>query len=325
MKKDKIPDRRAMEKMTSDLSRLLERQNFESEEQVNDFMNKIVKKGKPSKVPPKSAVELAQDIMYEAWDEDSTKERIELAKEALSISLDCADAYNLLAEEAETLAEEKELYKKGIEAGERALGKKFFKLNKGSFWGCTSTRPYMRSLAGYMECLWDCGQHKEAIEYAQKMLELNSNDNQGIRYQLVSFLAESGKYGELDDLLNKSSFKNDCSAEWLYFSALLAFIQDGDSTYAKNKLKIALEMNKYVALYLTEKKPLPRYLPDRISRGGEDEGFYCAAISMPAWKRVPGAIEWLKDQSGIKIFHNVGRNDLCPCGSGKKYKKCCGM
>jgi uncharacterized protein YecA (UPF0149 family) len=21
----------------------------------------------------------------------------------------------------------------------------------------------------------------------------------------------------------------------------------------------------------------------------------------------------------------VGRNDPCPCGSGKKYKKCCGM
>ena len=21
---------------------------------------------------------------------------------------------------------------------------------------------------------------------------------------------------------------------------------------------------------------------------------------------------------------DVGRNDLCPCGSGKKYKKCCG-
>lgn len=24
-------------------------------------------------------------------------------------------------------------------------------------------------------------------------------------------------------------------------------------------------------------------------------------------------------------FSNVGRNDPCPCGSGKKYKKCCGM
>jgi len=21
----------------------------------------------------------------------------------------------------------------------------------------------------------------------------------------------------------------------------------------------------------------------------------------------------------------IGRNDPCPCGSGKKYKKCCGM
>jgi len=21
----------------------------------------------------------------------------------------------------------------------------------------------------------------------------------------------------------------------------------------------------------------------------------------------------------------VGRNDSCPCGSGKKYKKCCGV
>ena len=24
-------------------------------------------------------------------------------------------------------------------------------------------------------------------------------------------------------------------------------------------------------------------------------------------------------------LNNIGRNDLCPCGSGKKYKKCCGV
>ena len=34
-------------------------------------------------------------------------------------------------------------------------------------------------------------------------------------------------------------------------------------------------------------------------------------------------------QEEVQItFHReapkVGRNDLCPCGSGKKYKKCCG-
>jgi preprotein translocase subunit SecA len=26
----------------------------------------------------------------------------------------------------------------------------------------------------------------------------------------------------------------------------------------------------------------------------------------------------------IRVEQKVGRNDPCPCGSGKKYKKCCG-
>lgn len=26
----------------------------------------------------------------------------------------------------------------------------------------------------------------------------------------------------------------------------------------------------------------------------------------------------------VKTQEKVGRNDPCPCGSGKKYKKCCG-
>jgi preprotein translocase subunit SecA len=26
----------------------------------------------------------------------------------------------------------------------------------------------------------------------------------------------------------------------------------------------------------------------------------------------------------IRVGDKIGRNDPCPCGSGKKYKKCCG-
>lgn len=32
----------------------------------------------------------------------------------------------------------------------------------------------------------------------------------------------------------------------------------------------------------------------------------------------------LKNEEVKKFGHKVSRNDLCPCGSGKKYKKCCG-
>lgn len=31
-----------------------------------------------------------------------------------------------------------------------------------------------------------------------------------------------------------------------------------------------------------------------------------------------------KDAKTIKNENKIGRNDACPCGSGKKYKKCCG-
>jgi len=147
--KDKIPDRRTMEKMSSDLSRLLREQDFESEEEMKDFLNGIIKKGNAPGAPPKDAVSYAQDIIYEAWEAESWEERIKLAKEALAISPDCADAYNLLAEEAETVEEAKELYQKGVKAGRRALGEEVFKVDKGGhFWGYVPSRPYMRARAG---------------------------------------------------------------------------------------------------------------------------------------------------------------------------------
>jgi preprotein translocase subunit SecA len=29
-------------------------------------------------------------------------------------------------------------------------------------------------------------------------------------------------------------------------------------------------------------------------------------------------------KEAVAVGNKVGRNDPCPCGSGKKYKKCCG-
>jgi preprotein translocase subunit SecA len=30
-------------------------------------------------------------------------------------------------------------------------------------------------------------------------------------------------------------------------------------------------------------------------------------------------------QRPVRVAEKVGRNDPCPCGSGKKYKRCCGL
>ena len=38
-----------------------------------------------------------------------------------------------------------------------------------------------------------------------------------------------------------------------------------------------------------------------------------------------GALAWTAEGAGLPIRNpvKIGRNDPCPCGSGKKYKKCC--
>ena len=108
-----------------------------------------------------------------------------------------------------------------------------------------------------------------------------------------------------------------------YTQVLLSFVKKGASEEAEKDLKIALKSNRYVPDYLAGKEPIPKVLPDTMTMGGEDEGFCCAARSIKAWKKAPGAIDWLKEKAGVKIVPKAGRNELCPCGSGKKHKKCC--
>ena len=38
----------------------------------------------------------------------------------------------------------------------------------------------------------------------------------------------------------------------------------------------------------------------------------------------PQAVTKAEPKKVLPNFANVDRNDPCPCGSGKKYKKCCG-
>jgi preprotein translocase subunit SecA len=40
--------------------------------------------------------------------------------------------------------------------------------------------------------------------------------------------------------------------------------------------------------------------------------------------RLAGAGDYEPVQRVQRTGDKIGRNDPCPCGSGKKYKKCCG-
>ncbi|MBE0410225.1 MAG: hypothetical protein IBX69_10890 [Anaerolineales bacterium] len=244
----------------------------------------------------------AQELIYQAWEENNPAKRIILAHRALKVSPNCADAYVLLAEEeADSPERALQFYQSGIQAGERALGEEYFKENKGHFWGLLETRPYMRALEGAARCLWILDKKEEAIQSYQKLLDLNPNDNQGIRYILADLYQDYRADKELEHLI--SQFENDWSTVWLYTRALLAFKKSGESNEANQILSDAMAQNPFVPEYLTGKKRVPVRIPNTIVWGDETEAVSYASDHLNYWREVPGAVDWItkryKEESPI--------------------------
>ncbi|HEV3205135.1 MAG TPA: hypothetical protein VGY77_12160 [Gemmataceae bacterium] len=235
--------------------------------------------------------------MYQAFEEREERRRVELAKKALDICPDCADAYVILGENANDRREALELYEKGVRAGERALGSKAIQDATGHFWGIFKTRPYMRARFGLANALWTAGRREEAVQNLQEMLRLNPNDNQGVRYTLAGFLLSMDRDEDLARLLQK--YPDEGSALWTYTKALLAFRQEGDTPEARRLLQEAKKANQHVPAILLGQKPLPQAQPAHYSPGQENEAFVYAGIFLSSWKTTPGAVSWVRQTEKI--------------------------
>jgi tetratricopeptide (TPR) repeat protein len=233
----------------------------------------------------------AQDLMYEAFETQDPTERVEIARKALAISSDCADAYVVLAENTRNHKEILELFEKGVAAGERAVGPDAFRDDVGHFWGRLETRPYMRAREGLASILWTMGRRDEAIAHLQDMLRLNPNDNQGVRYTLAGWLLAEKRDDELARLLQQY---DEQSTYWAYSRALLAFRQHGDAPDSRTLLRRAREANPHVPAYLLGQKPLPGEQPGWYSSGDRNEAIFYAGTALGGWKETPGATAWLK-------------------------------
>lgn len=137
-------DRRLMEREMAFVSRLLEDREFEADEEANAFLQSLYANGPLEGPPPETPLQEAQELVYQALQTTGAR-RVALAKRALSVSPDCADAYVLLAENESDARKARDYYRQGVDAGARALGAKYFEEAAGEFWGLVETRPYMRA------------------------------------------------------------------------------------------------------------------------------------------------------------------------------------
>ena len=287
-----IPVSGSSEQIMREISKILSERKFDSIDEMNQYLRENVIGKQIIPTPSHSDLDRAQDLIYQAYEAPTKAKMIKLAQKALDISADCADGYVLLAElNTQTLAEAWALYEAGVRAGQRALGDEFEKL-KGHFWGNIETRPYMRARIGLAITLWKMGRLEEAADHMATMLELNLNDNQGVRLLYINLLAELGDDKRMNKLLEQ--YNNDWSAYWRYGEALYVFKQEGAGDKADDLLSDAISCNRYVPLYLLGKKKLPKQHVSSYTPGDENEAIVYSVDGIRPWSATKGALDWLQ-------------------------------
>ncbi len=239
-----------------------------------------------------SALLRAQEIIYDAWEAAKPPARIEKALKALRVSPLCADAYLLLAQACRDRTSKAEILRRGVRAGELALGPEFFEHEVGNSWGILETRGYMRARCELALQSWDMGDRDLAVEHYGELLRLNPNDNQGIRYLLADCYLALDRHDALADLF--AAYPDDSGTEFAYARALMLFRLHGDTGESRAALTDACTTNGYAQLFLSTGVAMPRPEFDAITWGGMDEAISLAAGQGGEWRRTPGAREWLR-------------------------------
>jgi tetratricopeptide (TPR) repeat protein len=275
----------------------LRKKKLNSPEEVNACLQSLMPLSADSELlaaNPETPLEQARELVDQATDETSPRRRISLAKRALEVCADCADAYLLLAEETPgDLPKKRDLFDQALQAALRTLGPEAFRNYVGHFWGAVETRPYMRARAGLAECLWALGERAAAIAHCWAMLELNPNDNQGNRNLLSDWLLAEQRDDELGGLLKK--YPDDCQASWLYNRALWLFRKHGPGFGAQEALRQARDWNPFVPPFLLGQQKLPSSLPPFIALGQESEAAaYAMILGRENWRNSPSALAWLR-------------------------------
>ena len=200
-------DGRGMEKGIAEIQRFMATQNFSNIEEAeaaiqSRFLGRSIDSFPSTAATP---LERAQEIMYDAF-EARGRSRIKLARRALTITPDCADAYGLLAARTNNMDKARDLLKQAVAAGERAVRSLGIDVGKIA-WGDVRCRPYLRARFALAGVLKGFGEVEDALREFVEILQTDPDDHQGVRYELLTLLLMLEKDREAHALLEISPAK----------------------------------------------------------------------------------------------------------------------
>jgi tetratricopeptide (TPR) repeat protein len=227
---------------------------------------------------------------------DDPVEALRLASKALKLDPDCTDAQRLRVRLAPMELDNRiQLMREVVQRAERNLGEEFLEENQGHFWGMLSTRPYMRAMQDLAELLTEADRLDEAIAVYERMLALNPNDNQGVRYALLGLYLAARRGDRASQLVKRYPSEENYTAVFAWGRVVIHWLA-GRQTDARSALLRARRVNPFLESYLTGSRPIPECLPPAYSPGDPSEAQVAAVELWPACKALPEFTAWLRRQ-----------------------------
>lgn len=279
------------DKLLTDLERLLKTQQFKDEMEIHRFLESLAGQTIPEIEPEAlSNEERAEDLVIEASEMETNKAVIKVF-EALDLDSDCIPAYELLG----MLQYHPQLaipfFAYGIELGRKKF-EASIQVNRGHFWGIHETRPFIRCLYHCANSHFALGCLSKAQVLFEEILELNQNDNLGVRFPYGLLLIAAKQYEEFRKLDKK--FKEDQSAQAAFNRVFYSFCEKGQCDDSMMLLQKAKKENKHISRLLSANSP-PKDLPINYVSGSKEEALIYADYAWGIWQNAEGAIAFLKN------------------------------
>ena len=286
-KSNKPMSQKEVEKSQMDLNKLIASQKFESIEDLQNFLNqnvlgKTIEETKSKFSHQQTNKDRAIDLIYEAHDAPSKNKAMDLIKKALILDPNCVEANTFLGELEPTPQKAIAYFQKALDQAKLDIGDKNFQQLKGNFWLAHETRPYMKAKERLADCFLAMEDYDSGCNIYLEMLELNPDDNQGVRYRLAPILVWRNRYDDYQKLYKQ--FNDDGEAGWNYTYAIYLFKKEGKTSKNAEKALIeALDLNPHLLVFLSGSKKIPKQLPPYIQPGSESEALHALNMTMMLW------------------------------------------
>jgi tetratricopeptide (TPR) repeat protein len=207
--------------------------------------------------------DVPQELVYDGWEAlnaGSIEEARSDFEDAIELDPNHADAHNGLAGVAMgegDLERAHELYRKAYELARRRLGTEspqaFY------WWSELETRPYMRARHGLGITYWRLGEPEKAASEFEALLELNPNDNLGVRYLIGTMHLLAGHDERALDFFRRyeEEYSQDRSDPLFTFSWGIALLRDEQPMRAVDRWRTGIFQNVFVVPYLVDEVSMP--------------------------------------------------------------------